>query len=83
MGHIKTCPRSIMFSTKTSGGSGGRKKKLVSSLSLEGYQPHNISTVNYSATFKRHFMNKLGQLVQSNLHFKKSQLLYNWGWVEK
>lgn len=44
MGHITTCPRSIMLSTKTSG-SGGRKK-LVFSLSLEGYQSHNISTLN-------------------------------------
>lgn len=56
MGHIITCPRSIMLSTKTSG-SGGRKKKLVSSLSLEEYQPHTISTVNNSVTFKRNFMN--------------------------
>lgn len=71
MGHITTCPRSFMLSTKTSG-SGRKKKKLVSSLLLEGYQCHNISTVNNSLTFKRHFVNKLSQLVRINLLFKKS-----------
>lgn len=57
MDHRITCSRSIMLSVKTSG-SGGRKKKLVSSLSLKEYQPHNISTVNNSLTFKGHFLNE-------------------------
>ena len=66
MGHRTTRPRPIMLNAKTSG-----SEEVVSSLSLEGYQPHNIHIVNNSLTFKRHFMSKLGQLVQSNLHFKE------------
>lgn len=63
VGHRTRHPRPITLSAKTSG-----SEELVSSLSLEGSQPHNIGTVNNSLTFKRHFMSKLGQLVQSNLH---------------
>lgn len=59
-----------MLSIKTSGS--GKKKKLVSSLLLEGYQRYNIRLVNNSLTFKRHFINKLSQLVHINLLFKKS-----------
>lgn len=62
VGYRTTHSRPIMLSAQTSG-----IEELVSSLSLKGYQPYNIGTVNNSLTFKRHFMSKLGQLVQSNL----------------
>lgn len=71
MGHRITCPRSIMLSVKTSG-SGGRKKKLVSSLSLEEYQPHNISRVNNSLTFKGNFLNEeIRSISTEQFTFKK------------
>lgn len=65
VGH-RTHSRPITLSAQTSG-----SEELVSSLSLKGYQPYNIGTVNNSLTFKRHFMSKLGQLVHSNLLKKK------------
>ena len=70
VGHRTTHSRSITLSVQTSG-----SEELVTSLSLKEYQPYNIGTVNNSLTFKSPFMSKLGQLVQSKLLKKKSQLL--------
>ena len=66
VGHRTTHSRPITLSAQTSG-----SEELVSSLSLKESQPYNIGTVNHSLTCKRHFMSKLGQLVQSNLLKKK------------